>query len=48
MSALEYYQEYKQRKSNCGRHRMVLPEEQADYIRTILCLPQLDFLCLYS
>ncbi len=33
MSALEYYQEYKQRKSNCGRHRMVLPEEQADYIR---------------
>lgn len=33
MSVLEYYQEYKQRKSNCGRHRIVLPEEQADYIR---------------
>ncbi|WP_337122931.1 IS30 family transposase [Staphylococcus aureus] len=33
MSALEYYQEYKQRKSNCGRHRIVLPEEQSDYIR---------------
>jgi IS30 family transposase len=33
MSAPEYYQEYKQRKSNCGRHRIVLPEEQSDYIR---------------
>ncbi|MCE7782211.1 helix-turn-helix domain-containing protein [Staphylococcus xylosus] len=33
ITALEYYQEYKQRKSNCGRHRIVLPENQSAYIR---------------
>ncbi|WP_198550823.1 helix-turn-helix domain-containing protein, partial [Macrococcoides caseolyticum] len=33
ITALEYYQEYKRRKSNCGRHRIVLPENQSAYIR---------------
>lgn len=33
ITALEYYQEYKQRKSYCGRHRIVLPENQSAYIR---------------
>lgn len=33
MSAFKYYQVYKQRMSNCGRHRIVLPEEQSAYIR---------------
>ena len=28
ITALEYYQEYKQRKSNFGRHRIVLPENR--------------------
>ncbi|MCZ1632511.1 IS30 family transposase, partial [Enterococcus faecium] len=30
-SALEYYQQYKKNKSNCGRRPLVLPEEQSEY-----------------
>ncbi len=33
ITAVEYYQEYRQRKSNCGRHRIVLPENKSAYIR---------------
>ena len=33
ITALEYYQEYKKRKSNYGRHRIVLLENQSAYIR---------------
>ncbi len=32
-SALEYYQQYKKNKSNCGRRPLVLPEEQSEYIQ---------------
>ncbi|MGL9820208.1 integrase [Enterococcus faecium] len=32
-SSLEYYQQYKKNKSNCGRHPLVLPEEQSEYIQ---------------
>ena len=32
-TALEYYQQYKQNKSRYGRQPIVLPKEQADYIK---------------
>lgn len=31
---LDYYQNYKKNKPNCGRHRIVLPVKQAEYVRT--------------
>ncbi|KAA1039541.1 IS30 family transposase [Macrococcus equipercicus] len=33
VSALEFYQNYKKRKSLCGRHKIVLPNRQISYIR---------------
>lgn len=33
-TALDYYQNYKKRKSNCGRRPIVLPAKQAEYVRT--------------
>ncbi len=36
-SALEYYQQYKKNKSNCGRRPLVLPEEQSEYIQRKGC-----------
>lgn len=33
-TVLEYYQNYKKNKTNCGSRPIVLPAEQADYVRT--------------
>jgi len=32
-TALEYYQQYKENKRRCGRHRIVLPKKQQAYIK---------------
>jgi len=32
-TALEYYQQYKENKRHCGRHRIVLPKQQQAYIK---------------
>ncbi|SIO24098.1 Transposase and inactivated derivatives, IS30 family [Carnobacterium alterfunditum] len=32
-TALEYYQQYKENKKRCGRHRIVLPKKQQAYIK---------------
>lgn len=32
-TALEYYQQYKENKKRCGRHRIVLPKKQQVYIK---------------
>lgn len=33
-TAIDYYQNYKKNKSNCGRRSIVLPAEQEEYVRT--------------
>ena len=32
-SAMSYYKQYKKNKRNCGRHPIVLPDEQQEYIQ---------------
>jgi transposase, IS30 family len=32
-TVLDYYKQYKQNKQRCGRHKIVLPEAQKEYIR---------------
>lgn len=35
-SALNYWEQYKKNKKLCGRHSIVLPENQQDYVRTMV------------
>ncbi|BDP81484.1 hypothetical protein EfmAA290_21600 [Enterococcus faecium] len=36
-SAMSYYKQYKKNKRNCGRHPIVLPDEQQEYMMIEAC-----------